>query len=64
MSLINCEISLILTWSKNYIISSATEATEFAITDTKLYVPLVILSTKDNIKLWSQLEHDLKITVN
>ena len=64
MSLINCEISLILTWSKNYIISSATEATEFAITDTKLYVPVVILSTKDNIKLWTQLEYDLKRTVN
>ena len=64
MSLINCEISLILTWSKNYIISSATEATEFAITDTKLYVPAVILSTKDNIKLWTQLEYDLKRTVN
>ena len=45
-------------------ISSATEATEFAITDTKLYVPAVILSTKDNIKLWTQLEYDLKRTVN
>ena len=33
MSLINCEISLNLTWPKNYGISSATEATEFAITD-------------------------------
>ena len=49
---------------KNFVISSATEAKEFAITDTKLYVPLVILSTKDNIKLWSQLEYDLKRTVN
>ena len=64
MSLINCEISLILTWSKNYIISSATEATEFAITDTKLYVPVIVLSTENNIKLWTQLEYDLEQTVS
>ena len=64
MSLINCEISLILTWSKNCVISSATEATEFGITDTKLYVPVVTLSTEDNIKLWTQLESNLKRTVN
>ena len=31
---------LILTWSENQVISSATGATKFAITDTKLYVPL------------------------
>ena len=32
--LINCEINLILTWSENCIISSATGATKFAVTDT------------------------------
>ena len=39
-----------LTWSKNSIISNAAanQDTEFAITHTKLYVLLVILSTKDN----------------
>ena len=63
MSLINCEISLILTWSKNYIISSATKATEFAITDTKPYVPVIVLSTENNIKLWTQLKYDLKQSV-
>ena len=53
MSLINCEISLILTWfNKLLLLSSATEATEFAITKTKLYVPVVTSSTEDNIKLW------------
>ena len=36
MPLINCEISLILTCSKNCVISSAIGAAEFAITDTKL----------------------------
>ena len=64
MSLINCEISLILTWSKNCVISSATEATEFVITDTKLYVHVIVLSTENNIKLWTQLQYDLKRTVN
>ena len=51
MSLINCEISLILTCSKSCVISSATGKTEFVITDTKRYVPVVTLSTEDNIKL-------------
>ena len=64
MSLINCEISLILTWSKNCVILSATEATEFVITDTKLYVHVIVLSTENNIKLWTQLQYDLKRTVN
>ena len=58
MPLINCEISPISTCSKNCIISSATGATEFAITDTKLYFPVVTLSTEDNIKLLKQLESE------
>ena len=36
MSLINCEINLILTWSENCVISSATGTTKFATTGTKL----------------------------
>ena len=51
--LINCEVNLILTWSANCVISIAAsnQATIFAITDTKLYVPVVTLSTQDNTKL-------------
>ena len=41
MPLINCEISLILTWSKNCIVSSATGETEIAITDSGIYVPVI-----------------------
>ena len=41
MPLINCEINLILTWSGDCAISSATVETKFKITDTKLYVPVV-----------------------
>ena len=51
MPLINFESNRILTWSENCVISSATRATKFAITDTKLYVPVVTLSTEDNIEL-------------
>ena len=38
MSLINCEINLILTWSEKYVLSNHTKATTFAITDTKLFM--------------------------
>ena len=36
----------------------------FAITGTKLYVPIVILSTKDNVKLLEQLKSRFKRTIN
>ena len=48
MPLINCEVNLILTWSKDCVISSATGETKFAITETKLHVLVVTLSTQDN----------------
>ena len=43
MTLINSEVNLILTWSKDCDISSATGETKFKITETKLYVPVVTL---------------------
>ena len=46
MPLINCEINLILTWSKKCLLSNDTKAITFAITNTKLYVPVVTLSTQ------------------
>ena len=51
MPLINCEVEIILTWSKTCVISSATGETKFVITKTKFYVPVVTLSTEDNAKL-------------
>ena len=51
MPLINCEINLILTWSSTCVITNSTGAEGFAITDIKLYVPFVTLSTQDNAKL-------------
>ena len=60
MPLINCEIELILTWSKNCVISSATGETKFAITETKFYVPVVTFSTEDKAKLLQQLKSNFK----
>ena len=67
MSLINCEINLTSTWSANCVISNAAgiQATLFAITDAKLYVPVVTLSTDDNGKLLQQLKTGFqKRTIN
>ena len=55
MQLINCKIHLELNWSKDCIMSTTVEAT-FKITNTKLYVPIVTLSSKDNAKLVKLLE--------
>ena len=64
MPLINCEVNLILTWSKDCVISSATGETKFAITETKLYVPVVTLSAQDNAKLLQPLKSGFKRTIN
>ena len=56
MPLINCEVKLDLTWSSTCVITDSTGAEKFAITDTKLYVPVVTLSTKENTKLLQQLK--------
>ena len=64
LPLINCEINLILTWSADCVISCATGATKFAIIDTKLYVPVVTLSTQDSEKLLERLKSGFKRTIN
>ena len=50
MRLINCEVNLTLTWSSTCVITNSNGAARFTITNTKLYVPVVTLSTKENIK--------------
>ena len=67
MSLINCEINIFLTWSEKSIIVTgdyADREPKFAITETKLYVPVVTLLTVDNEKLLQQLKTGCKITIN
>ena len=54
MLVINCEINFILTWLANcFIIASAIDGQvpTFAITNNKLYVPVVTLWTQNNVKL-------------
>ena len=47
MPLSNCKIELSIDWYENYILSSVGTAATFAITDKKLYVPVVTLKTED-----------------
>ena len=64
MPLINCEISFQLKWSEDYIVIAVTAANQeskFEITDTKLCLLTVTLSTQDNVKLLKQLETSFKI---
>ena len=79
--MINCEVSLTLTWSENYVLTSkATRAADpeanlaadeinnpqnatFKITDTKLHVPVVTLSTENDNKFLEQLKTGFKRTI-
>ena len=79
MPLINCEVELILTWSKNCALADMTvraagndnnppaivapTGLEFQITDTKLYVPVVTLSKENDIKLLEHLKSGFKKTI-
>ena len=73
MPLINCKIRLELNWNNNCVMYSANtyaggdnvnnrEAT-FQIRSTKLYVPIVTLSTKYNVNLTKQLNEGFKRSV-
>ena len=64
MPLINCEVILVLIWSSTCVITNSTSEGTFEVTDTKLYVPVVTLSTQDNAKLLQQLNSGLKRVVN
>ena len=55
MPLVNCKIHLELNWSKDCVVSTRND-TVFKITNTKLYVPIVTLSSKDNATLIKILE--------
>ena len=67
MPLINSEINLILNWCKSCVTlftDVANKGTPFAVTDTKIYVSVAILSTQDNEELLEQLTSGFKITIN
>ena len=67
--LINCEVELILIWSKNCVLADMTAANnpptglQFKITDTKLFVPVVTLSKENDTKLSEQLKTRFKRTI-
>ena len=66
MPLINCKIHLKLNWNNDCVMygpdiyaggdNANDRETIFQITSTKLYVPVVTLSTKDNVNLRKQLD--------
>ena len=51
MSLMNYKVHLKSNWIEDYILSSDGDPGKFKITDAKLHVPIVTLSTKDNVSL-------------
>ena len=64
MPLINWEINLILTCYATCVISVVNGTTQFAITDTKLYLLALNLLIQDNAKLLQQLKLRFKRTNN
>ena len=73
MPLINCKTHLELSWSKDCVMCRAdtynggdnanNRDITLKITSTKLCVPIVSLSTKDNVNLTKQLNEGFKISV-
>ena len=67
MPLINCEISLILTWSNRCLIIDSPivgQELTFTITDMKLYVSVVTLSAQDDTTLLEQENLGFKTTIS
>ena len=63
MPLLNYEINLVLTWSTNCVIVSTNISNQnatFEITNTRLYLPVVTLSTNNNSKLHQQVKSGFK----
>ena len=58
--LINYKIHLELNKTKNCVMSNFAGNTEFKITNTKLYLHVVTLSTRDNVKFTKQLNEGFK----
>ena len=73
MPLINCKIHLKLNWNKKCVIYGAnayaggdnanSRATTFGTESRKLYVPIVTVSSKDNVNLRKHLNEGFKISV-
>ena len=72
MSLINSKVELRLKWTNHCVLSANgndnTDANPndiiFTIKDTKIYAPVVIVSTKDNKKLSQDLSEELERSIH
>ena len=67
MSLINCKVELILTWSAVCVMiytDVADQVSTFTITETNFYVPVVTLSAQDNANLLPQWKSGFKRTIS
>ena len=67
MPSISFQVNLVLTWSANCVIMStnvANQGATYTITETKLYVPVVTLSTHNNAKLLTQSKSGFKRIIN
>ena len=67
MPLINCEVNLVFTWSLTCVLVATNIANQnatFAITDTKLCVPVVTLSTQENAKFLQPLKSGFKRVIH
>ena len=60
MPLINCKIHLDINWIDDCILSSAGDSAKLQISDAKLHVPIITLSTKYNVNLTKQLSDGFK----
>ena len=61
------EINPILTWSANCVLAYtnvANQGAKFAVTEAKLYDPVVILSTQENAELLQKIKSGLKRIIN
>ena len=67
MSLINCKVELSLAWIKECVLTTdeigtdtnatGADSATYMITDTKLYVPVITLSTEASVELSKQLDN-------
>ena len=57
--LINCKVEISLKWIENCMLTTTNTAT-FKITDAKFYIPIVALSSEENVKLSKSLREGFK----
>ena len=65
--MVNCEIEFHLSWTKDCVLiehQNSITGVSFMITSTTLYVPVVTLSIKNNIKFLENLKQEFKITIS